>query len=187
SHRTRGLGQPPTRAILGGAREVATPAIVATLSICIVFFPVALLVGPARFLFGPLALAVVFSMLASYVLSRTLVPSLARLIMPKTHEHPTTGLGGLRERAFAGLVDLYARFLGAILRARPVVLLAFVALLVISGVMAAHVGSDFFPTVDTGLMKLHVRAAPGTRLEETERLTLAVEDEIRRAIPQRDL
>ena len=84
-HRNRSLGKPLTRAILDGAQQIAVPAIVATLSICIVFFPVVLLVGPARFLFTSLALSVVLSMMASYLLSRTLVPSLARLLMAKAH------------------------------------------------------------------------------------------------------
>src|SRR5207302_5997375 len=84
-HRNRHLGKPLTRAILDGAQQIATPAIVATLAICIVFFPVVLLVGPARYLFAPLALAVVLAMLASYLLSRTLVPTLARMLLVNEH------------------------------------------------------------------------------------------------------
>src|SRR5882724_10020126 len=113
-HRNRHLGKPLTVAILDGARQIAVPAVVATLAICIVFFPVVLLVGPARYLFAPLALAVVLAMLASYLLSRTLVPTLARLLMPLERDDPRRlahRLNAARDRAFARFTDAYGRVL----------------------------------------------------------------------------
>ena len=197
-HRNRALGKPLTIAILDGAQQVATPAIVATLAICIVFCPVALLQGPARYLFVPLALGVVYAMLTSYVLSRTLVPTLARKLMASEHHGPPADGAGpwarfgwafdLRREAFLdGLRDRYARILEACLAHRAAVLVAGAAVVVVSGVLGLYVGTDFFPQVDTGLMKLHVRAPAGTRIEETERLVEAVEQEIRQTIPAGEL
>jgi multidrug efflux pump subunit AcrB len=187
-HRNRALGKPLTVAILDGAHQVATPAIVATLSICIVFAPVALLNGPARYLFSPLALSVVIAMMASYFLSRTLVPTLARMLMAgESHDQKPSLATRLREGLFTGLQRLYGGILRVVLRHRPFVLLFSLAILVLTGFLARHVGTDFFPQVDTGLMKLHVRAPAGLRIEGTERLVAQVEKRIRTVVPQAEL
>jgi multidrug efflux pump subunit AcrB len=197
-HRNRAMGKPLTRAILDGASQIATPAIVATLSICIVFFPVVLLFGPAKFLFIPLALAVVLAMLASYVLSRTLVPTLARMLMASEHHgEPGADASGWtrlawrfnqgRDRRF----DRFQRFYGSILEHLLHHRLFTIAIALIVGIvsfgLAFVVGTDFFPSVDAGIMKLHFRAPSGTRIEVTEKLVLAVEDRIRQIVPKSEL
>src|SRR6184192_2183203 len=184
-HRNRALGKPLTVAVLDGAQQVAVPAIVATLAICIVFFPVALLQGPAKYLFTPLALAVVFAILASYVLSRTLVPLLARLLMPG-EEHAAATRSTLRRKRD----EIWDRFQTAYGRALETVLAhrRFTLVLSLGGVgLLTVVGTDFFPAVDAGLMKLHFRAPAGTRIEETERLVEQVEGRIRETIPADEL
>ncbi|MGO8971548.1 MAG: efflux RND transporter permease subunit [Myxococcaceae bacterium] len=180
-------------AILDSAHQVATPAIAATLTICIVFFPVVLLTGPARFLFTPLAVAVVISMLASYLLSRTLVPVLARQLMEK--EAVDLGVGtdrwarfnAWRDRGFERFRSGYASALAVALHHRRWVIGTAGAVLAVSLVLPFIVGLDFFPPVDAGLMKLHFRAPIGTRLTETERLVLAAEQKIRAIIPANEL
>src|SRR5262249_40136324 len=151
------------------------PAIVATLAICIVFFPVVLLYGPAKYLFMPLALSVVLAMLASYLLSRTLVPTLARQLMATEVEGPGSNswsrlvhrFNTRRDAAFERLQEAYGRLLGRLLyRPRATIIFAGLAAAV-SLTLAGLVGTDFFPTVDAGLMKLHFRAPPGTRVERT--------------------
>ncbi len=180
-------------AILNSAHQVATPAIAATLTICIVFFPVVLLTGPARFLFTPLAVAVVISMLASYLLSRTLVPVLARQLMEKEAIDLGEGPGRWarfnrwRDRGFDRFRNGYASALSVVLHNRLWVLGTAGVALAVSLVLPFVVGLDFFPTVDAGLMKLHFRAPIGTRLTETERLVLAAENKIRRIIPANEL
>ncbi len=194
-HRNRAMGKPLTVAILDGARQIAVPAIVATLAIAIVFFPVVLLVGPARYLFVPLALAVVLAMLASYLLSRTLVPTLARLLMAsETHEAPRTRAGRLaarlnaaRDRGFDRFRETYGRGLQRIMAHRGFTLAVAGLVAAASLALAAVVGTDFFPEVDTGLMKLHFRAPAGTRIERTEQLVLAAEEKIRAIIPPAEL
>ncbi len=168
------------------------PAIVATLSICIVFFPVVLLVGPARFLFTPLAISVVLAMLASYVLSRTLVPALARLLMhSEHHDAPGAALpaGGWkriavrfnrwRDAKFERFQNRYAAILDAALHHRRFTIAAAAAIAVASFGLVFVVGTDFFPSVDAGLMKLHFRAPVGSRIERTEELVAQVENGIR--------
>jgi multidrug efflux pump subunit AcrB len=195
-HRNRAMGKPITVAILDGASQIAVPAIVATLSICIVFFPVVLLVGPSRFLFTPLALAVVLAMLASYLLSRTLVPTLSRLLVE--HEHGgaagagrwsrlAAGANRLRDRSFGRLQAVYTGVLATVLEHRRFAIITGGAFLSISLVLAFLVGLDFFPSVDTGLMKLHFRAPVGTRIEETERLVERLEHKIRGLVPASEL
>ncbi len=200
-HRNSSMGKPLTVAILDGARQVAVPAIVATLSICIVFFPVVLLYGPAKFLFTPLALAVVLAMLASYLLSRTLVPTMYRKLMGgQNHglaEGPLAGpslLGRLsaaynrrREWAFESFRNAYGRVLQVALAHRVFTLVAALLVAVATLPLIAIVGEDFFPSVDAGLMKLHFRAPVGTRIEETEKLVLQAEDGIRQIIPPSEL
>ncbi len=200
-HRNRMLGKPLTVAILDGAQQIAVPAVVATLAICVVFFPVVLLEGPARYLFTPLALAVVIAMLASYLLSRTLVPTLARMLMAGEHieahpvaappgeSHPrlSENLDRVRDRAFERLQTFYAGMLERALSRRAFTL-AIAGLLFASSMgLAKVVGTDFFPSVDAGLMKLQFRAPSGSRIEETERLVALVEDRIRQTIPPEEI
>ena len=191
-HRNRHLGKPLTPAILDGSEQIAVPALAATLTICIVFFPVVLLEGPARFLFAPLALGVVISMLASYVLSRTLVPMLARQLMEKEDLHHqgeafSARFNRWRDRGFARFQDAYARALGLVLHHRGAVLTSAALVVACTAVLPFVVGLDFFPNVDAGQMRLHFRAPVGTRLEETERIVARLEDRIRQIIPPRDL
>ena len=203
-HRNLAMRKPLTIAILDGARQVAVPAIVATLSICVVFFPVVLLYGPAKYLFTPMALAVVIAMLASYLLSRTLVPTMARMLLTGRQESGAACQPGddppagtlarviyrcncLRERAFERFQKAYGRSLEVVLRHR-VFTLAVVALLgAVSIRLLFIVGTDFFPTVDAGLMKLHLRAPSGTRIEQTEQLVARVEKRIRDVIPGEEI
>lgn len=199
-HRNQALGKAVTPAILHGSDQIAVPAIVATLSICIVFFPVVLLTGPAKFLFTPLALAVVLAMLASYVLSRTLVPALSRMLLPGEHHgeipqdgkrHPLDRLllrfNPARDRVLDRFNGAYERALAWALAHRRFVLGLAGALLAASFSLAFVVGSDFFPSVDVGLMKLHYRAPSGTRLEETEVQVARLEKALRRIIPPGEL
>jgi multidrug efflux pump subunit AcrB len=197
-HRNRGMGKPLTRAILDGASQIAVPAIVATLSICIVFFPVVLLFGPAKYLFVPLALAVVLAMLASYLLSRTLVPTLARLLMASEHHgEPGEHAGAWtrlawrfnqwRDRSFERFQEFYGHVLEVALHHRAFCVLVAAGVAVASLSLAFVVGTDFFPSVDAGLMKLHLRAPAGTRIEVTDKLVLAVEDRIRKIVPPAEL
>jgi multidrug efflux pump subunit AcrB len=186
-HRNQALGKPLTVAILDGCGEVVTPLTVATLAICIVFFPVALLTGPARFLFIPLGITVVLAMLASYVLSFTVVPTMTRLMLAGQHSGPSRGLAGVFERAFEWLRTLYTAMLNTALHARGFVLVCFLALLACSVGLAGFIGTDFFPTADVGIIKLHYRAPAGTRLEATEARVLDVQKEIRRIIPPAEI
>ena len=196
-HRNRAMGKPITVAILDGAYQIAVPAIIATLAICIVFFPVVLLVGPARYLFTPLALAVVFSMLASYVLSRTLVPTLSRMLMPSESHGPAVREGRFhafsvrynarREIVFARFQEAYGRVLDGVLHHRRFVLAAFAGFTILSTGLLLALGQDFFPSVDAGLMKLHLRTPPGTSLEATETLIIQVEKTLREIIPAQEL
>ncbi len=194
-HRHRAMGQPLTVAILEGSREVAMPRTMATLAICIVFFPVSFLFGVSRYLFTPLALAVVFSLLASYILSFTLVPMLSRqLLEGERHDHePGTrrGFGARfnagRDRILDGLTNFYGSLLIMALTHRLVMMLVVVIFGGISLMLVKVVGTDFFPTPDVGIMKLHVRAPIGTRIEETEKLVLAVEEDLRKIIPAAEI
>src|SRR5271168_3659762 len=187
-HRNHAMHKPLLVAILDGASQIAMPTLVGTLSICIVFFPVVLLSGVARFLFTPLALAVVFSMLTSYLLSRTLVTTMARYLLPDTHEE-TLGSGrwGRIVRGFDARFERlkhYYRFGVAKFIARRTFSLACVAVIIVSSLaMLLVVGEDFFPTVDAGLMKFHVRAPSGTRIERTELIVDDIERSIRQIIP----
>ena len=196
-HRNRALGKPLTVAVLDSAAQIAVPAIVSTLSICIVFFPVLLLTGAAKYLFTPLAGAVVFSMLASYFLSRTLVPMMSRAILGGESLHgsapPDHRPGALerfnrqRERAIDAVRDLYFAGLRRVMARRAFVLVCAAAIIGLSFLLLRAVGEDFFPTVDAGLIRLHVRAPAGTRLEATERIVADVEETVRGVIPARDL
>jgi multidrug efflux pump subunit AcrB len=186
-HRNRALGKPLTVAILDGASQIAVPALAATLTICIVFFPVVMLTGPAKYLFTPLALSVVFAMLASYVLSRTLVPTLSRMLMEHEPHGPPGALGRLRVGAFDVLQRVYEAMLGAVLANRAFVIACSLAIVGAVGWLATAVGTDFFPDVDAGLMRLHVRAPSGMRVEDTEHVVAAVEEKIREVVPPAEL
>jgi multidrug efflux pump subunit AcrB len=189
-HRNRALGIPLTQAILTGAQQIALPAIMATLAICIVFFPVVLLEGPSRFLFVPMALSVVFSMLASYVLSRTLVPLLSRLLFIKEAHEAHSEHGGMFPK-FNHLFDVfqekYTALLNLLLKNRSFTLWVAAGFLGLSLIIPFFTGSDFFPSADTGLMKLHFRAPAGTRIERTEAMVSKIEDDIRAIIPAKEL
>ncbi|MBS1902518.1 MAG: efflux RND transporter permease subunit [Bacteroidetes bacterium] len=194
-HRNSNMGKPLTVAILDGAQQIAVPAIMATLSICIVFFPVVLLTGPSKFLFTPMALSVVISMIASYLLSRTLVPTLARMLMKSEHHHGETykhknvwsRINDARERGFDRFQEAYGRILELFLHHRTFALGVSAVVAIVSIMLVNVVGTDFFPTTDSGLMKMHFRAPVGTRLEETERIVLQLEDSIKTFIPRQEL
>lgn len=207
-HRNEELGLPLREAILEGAAQIATPTLVATMTICIVFVSVLFLEGPARFLFGPLAMAVVFAMIASYILSRTLVPMLADLMLRgESHhtalegptEHANTGSkeeGQTRQavtfydrfnRAFARFQNRYVRALDWSLNHRKTVFAGFVVVVGVTLAMVPFIGRDFFPRVDAGQIKLHLRAPAGSRLEETERIAAETEALVRRLIPEAEV
>ncbi|MHB8849335.1 MAG: efflux RND transporter permease subunit, partial [Burkholderiales bacterium] len=175
-------------AILDGAHQIAIPALVSTLSICIVFAPMFLLGGVARFLFVPMAEAVVFAMLASYLLSRTLVPTLSMYWL-KIHQHdskPSSWLGKFQkgfERRFEKLRERYHRGLQSILQTPKLFVAGFLLLVLLSLGLYPFLGSDFFPQVDTGQIKLHLRARTGTRIEQTAVLCDHVETAIQKIIP----
>ena len=181
-------------AILEGAGEIAVPALVSTLCICIVFVPMFFLNGVARYLFVPLAEAVVFAMLASYVLSRTLVPTMAMLLMGHAHK-PKAGarpnlfirLHHRFEASFERMRAAYIVLLSTLLVRRRVFAISFLGFCVASLGLALALGADFFPTVDAGDIRLHMRAPTGTRIEETARLADDVEKFIRTIVPPRDL
>jgi multidrug efflux pump subunit AcrB len=191
-HRHHAMHKPLLLAIFDGSAEIASPALVGTLAICIVFFPVVLLYGVARFLFTPLALAVVYAMLTSYLLSRTLVPAMSRYLMPASHEeHAGSGAWAkfVRsiDRGFERFREHYRSLLAKFI-ARRAFGLACVSILVVSSLfLMPVVGEDFFPTVDAGMMKMHVRAPSGMRVEQTERVVDEIEQAIRRIIPAPEL
>lgn len=194
-HRNEELGMPLRQAILEGAQQIATPTLVSTLTICIVFTSVLFLEGPARFLFGPLAEAVVFAMLASYILSRTLVPALADLMLKgESHSHdearPASGFGRVYARFNRGFDRFQARYLNALtwtLDHRRVVLLLFLVVVGFTLVLVPFVGRDFFPRVDAGQLKLHMRAPAGTRLEATEQIAARTAEIVRETIPEAEV
>ncbi|HTP04021.1 MAG TPA: efflux RND transporter permease subunit [Nitrospirota bacterium] len=200
-HRNQSLGKPLTVAVLDGSSQIAVPAIVSTLSICVVFFPVVLLYGAAKYLFSPLALAVVTAMLASYILSRTLVPVLSRMLLkdvrrkdageevnpPGPFGRATRYLDQLRVRSYTQLQEAYGRAIETIMQHRSFSLVVASALGVISIGLVFNIGTDFFPPVDAGMMKLHFRGPSGTRVEETEKMVNEVERRIREIIPAREI
>jgi multidrug efflux pump subunit AcrB len=190
-HRNHATGKPILVAIIDGASQIATPTLVGTLSICIVFFPVVLLSGVARFLFTPLALAVVYAMLTSYLLSRTLVTTMASSLIGDTPHEPGQGWWGSFERrfnnAFDRLRDLYRDALGGFIAVRGVALTCVAVVIGGSILLLPVVGQDFFPSVDAGMMRLHVRAPTGMRIEQTEREVNAIERSIRKVVPPQEL
>ena len=200
-HRQMALGKPTVPAILDGAQEIALPALVSTLCICIVFVPMFFLTGVSHYLFVPLAKAVVFAMLASYVLSRTLVPTLVQWFyrnieyggqaaapdMVTPWLRPLVALQGGFERGFARFREGYRRMLGTVLAHRALFVILFLAFCVGTWLLIPHLGQDFFPSVDAGQFRLHLRAPGGTRIEETIRLVDRVEAVIRQEVPAREI
>jgi CzcA family heavy metal efflux pump len=191
-HRNHAMRKPLLVAILDGASQIAGPTFVGTLAICIVFFPVVLLTGVAKFLFTPLALAVVFAMLTSYLLSRTLVPTMARLLLPEEHEDNLgAGLWARVVRAFDARFEQVKhgyRFALAKFIARRNFSLACVAILILTSLaMLLVVGEDFFPRIDAGMMSLHLRMPTGTRVEHTEFMVDTIERAIRTVVPAGEL
>jgi multidrug efflux pump subunit AcrB len=210
-HRNLAQGKPLRQAILDGAQQIAVPAFVSTLAICIVFVPVFFLTGPVAYLFVPLSLAVVFAMLASYLLSRTLVPTMVLyLLRGEKHEsgvrsqesgvrsresgacladsRPPTpdscdGWHGAFNRAFERLRQAYTGLLELALRRRWLTVSLLLGFALASLALFPLAGRDFFPTVDAGQIRLHVRAPAGTRVEETERIFGRIEDSLRKLIP----
>ncbi len=180
-------------AILDGAQQIALPALVSTLCICVVFVPMFLLTGVSRFLFVPLAEAVVFAMLASYVLSRTLVPTLAKYWLHKHVEHEAAPDGVFTrfqhgfEHRFAAIRDSYRDMLAAGLHHGLTFIVAFMVIGSTTFVLLPWLGRDFFPSVDAGQVRLHLRARSGTRLEQTAILVDEVEAQIRKIIPSDEL
>lgn len=171
-------------AVVQGTQEIAVPTLVSTLSICVVFVSVVFLTGPAKFLFTPMAMAVVFAMLASYFLSRTLVPLMIFHLLPK--EKPggfITELHHRFERFFERVQSFYQGLLEQAVRGRKGTLLGFAAIFALGATLLPLVGEDFFPSVDAGTFRMKVRAPAGTRLEETEKLFLDIETDLRQMFP----
>jgi multidrug efflux pump subunit AcrB len=222
-YRNLGLGKNLHRAIVDGAEQIAAPQLVSTLAICIVFLPIMVLSGAAGSLFKPLAMSVVFAMVASYLLSRTFVPVMAEKLLGKeahlhAHGHEPANQGQLNHHGelvgegtdvskrasarqgdviwrihlrfnviFEKLLDLYRNAIGGAVRHRGRVIGGFCIFFVISFGLLPFIGEDFFPTVDSGSFRLHVRAPTGTRLEETHRLFSEVEQTIGQVIPAKQL
>jgi multidrug efflux pump subunit AcrB len=201
THRNMAMKKPLVRAVLDGAQQIAVPAFVSTLAICIVFVPVLLLTGAARYLFTPLAMAVAFAMLASYFLSRTLIPNMVHyMLRPEvklyargSHGETAGGTGPIWKthyifnRRFGRMRSSYESLLHWCLDHRGPVLAGFAIFVVASLSLATLIGRDFFPTVDSGQMRLHARAPSGTRIEKTETIFADIENEIRQVIPPREI
>ena len=185
---------PLAKATLHGAAEIAVPTLVSTLAISCVFTSVVFLDGPAKYLFTPLGLAVVFAMLASYGLSRTLTPiTIGLLLRGEKHHALGSAAPGLFtrvsmafERSFERLREGYRKLLTILLPRRAIVPVALAGVLVLGGTLTVFVGRDFFPFIDGGQIQLHVRAPAGTRIENTERIFQAVENKIREIIPEKE-
>jgi multidrug efflux pump subunit AcrB len=186
------LGKDLRSAIADGAGEIAVPALVSTLCICIVFLPMFFLAGVARYLFVPLAEAVIFAMLASYFLSRTLVPTLAMLMMKCAEKRgpSASGFGRIHHRfdaAFERMRGAYVAALSALLVRRRAFGLSFIAFCALSCGLFFTLGEDFFPSVDAGQIRMHTRTPSGTRIEETARVADLTERALRELIPADEL
>ncbi len=197
-NRNLAMGKETVQAILDGAQQIAVPAFVSTLSICIVFIPMFFLSGVAKFLFVPLAEAVSFAMLASYMWSRTIVPTLAMYLLSAedeyhAEEHIGEKMGFFRryqqgfERSFEKFREGYRGALGIALHSPKLFAVCFLAFCVFSGLLSGVLGRDFFPKVDAGQIRLHMRARTGLRIEETARLADQVNGVIRETIPKDEL
>jgi multidrug efflux pump subunit AcrB len=183
-------GKPLPAATLHGAAEIAVPTLVSTLAISCVFTSVVFLEGPAKYLFTPLGYAVVFAMLASYALSRTLTPITIGLLLKGEHHGASRNwfsrMHGAFDRGFEKLRSAYVRLLGSLLSRRFVLAVFAIVVLALGTLLLPLVGRDFFPAIDGGQIQLHVRAPAGTRIETTERIFQGVEDKIREIIPERE-
>lgn len=190
-------GKEVETAILDGAQQIAIPALVSTLCICIVFIPMLFLTGVAHYLFVPMAQAVIFAMLASYLLSRTLVATLAKYWLPKrksesdANENKKSKIGRLLqtfEQRFQKFRTGYRNLLEIILAQRTVFIVGFLAIVIGSLlILLPWLGSDFFPYVDAGQIKLHLRGPTGTRVEETAKFATEVDTFIRHVIPSKEI
>lgn len=202
-HRNLAMGKPMVRAILDGASQIAVPAFVSTLCICIVFVPVFFLSGVAKFLFMPLAMAVIFAMLASYFLSRTVVPTMVKFLLKEhmdevhhegEHLQRRPGVMGMFEGfyewfngSFEKLRDVYTGALGWVLEHRVVPFVVMGAFALVSACLIPFLGRDFFPQVDAGQFRLHVRAPAGTRLEATAARFYDVGQTIQQVVPPSEI
>ena len=197
-NRNLAMGKETVQAILDGAQQIAVPAFVSTLCICIVFLPMFFLSGVARYLFVPLAEAVSFAMLASYMWSRTIVPTMAMYLLSSDDEYiPEEHVGEKRgflrryqqgfERKFEHFRERYKHALGRVLENSLLFACCFLAFCVLSGGLLFFIGRDFFPNVDAGQIRLHFRARTGLRIEETARLADQVDAVIRQTIPSKEL
>jgi len=202
-HRNLAMGKPMVRAIMDGASQIAVPAFVSTLCICIVFVPVFFLSGTAKYLFMPLAMAVIFAMLASYFLSRTVVPTMVKFLlkehMDEVHHEGEqvkrqpgllgffTNIYAQFEAGFEKLRDRYTGMLGWVLEHRAIPFWIMGGLVLLSVCMVPFLGRDFFPAVDAGQFRLHVRAPAGTRLETTAQRFYDVGQTIRKVVPAAEI
>src|SRR4051812_2305572 len=187
-------GKPVYESIMDGARQITQPAFVSLLCICVAFVPMFSLQGVAGFLFVPMAMAVVFAMIASFILSRTLVPTLALyLLRLHAEEHAALGNNAFArlqkrfEKGFADARESYRNLLAlAMTRRRPFVF-AFLGVVALSMLLVPFLGEDFFPSVDSGQITLHARPPAGTRIEDTTQTVAQIEREVRRVIPKSQL
>ena len=197
-NRNLAMGKETVQAILDGAQQIAVPALVSTLCICIVFLPMFFLSGVAKYLFVPLAEAVSFAMLASYMWSRTIVPTMAMYLLSSEdeyipEEHRGEKQGFFRriqqrfEHRFEQTRDAYRRALGAALDTSILFSACFLVFCLLSGCLLLVLGRDFFPKVDAGQIRLHFRARTGLRIEETARLSDQIDAAIRQTIPANEL
>ena len=197
-NRNLAMGKETVQAILDGAQQIAVPAFVSTLCICIVFIPMFFLSGVARYLFVPLAEAVIFAMLASYMWSRTIVPTMAMYLLSSedeyhAEEHAGEQMGFFRryqqgfERAFERFRDGYRRALSTALEHSRLFSACFLGFCLLSSGWSFFLGRDFFPYVDAGQIRLHMRARTGLRIEESAKLADQINKVIRQTIPEKDL
>ena len=193
-HRNIAMRKGLIQAILDGASQIAMPAFVSTLCICIVFVPVIFIEGAARSLFTPLAMSVVFAMMTSYFLSRTLIPTMIQYLLPAEilqHGKPHNSIFDRMHDKFNAGFDWLMRGYGSVLSwsldHRPTVMVSFLVFAVASCGLYTMIGQDFFPGVDSGQIRFHVRAPAGTRIEETERVFARVEEVVRQVIPAKEL
>jgi multidrug efflux pump subunit AcrB len=190
-NRNLALGKEIKQAILDGAAQIAMPALVSTLAICIVFVPMFMLSGVARYLFVPMAEAVIFAMLASYGLSRTLVPTMAIYLLTREGDrsspNPLVQLQRRFDSGFQNLRVAYQRVVSQIVNGRKAFVPAILALCAGTLLLLPWLGQDFFPSVDSGQFTLHVRAPTGTRIEEMARLCDQVDASIRKIVPSVEL
>lgn len=199
-HRNQHLGKPLRAAILEGAEQIALPAFVSTLSICIVFVPMFFLTGVSHYLFVPLAEAVVFAMVASYFWSRTLVPTMALYLLPEeivSGEEKKTFLSQLFfplvklqqrfDKGFERFKDFYSKVLSSALQRPKLFSFFFLTACLSSLLLFSIIGENFFPEVDAGQIRMHLRAKTGTRIEETVRIADQVEKKIRQLIPSQEI